>query len=90
MELALSADVKLCIVRDPREAPAEGFEPLELDGETVATQALIEDELLLALPAAPTHPPGACEAPGARRQGETAPDRASPFAGLRDLIDKGS
>ena len=88
MGLPLRAAVRLCVVGGQDEAPADGFEPLELDDETVAVQALVEDELLLALPPAPVHPPGACDAPAEAAPAGPEPGGASPFAALREMMDE--
>ena len=62
---------------------AAGYEPLEREGP-VELSTLVEDELLLALPDFPMHPPEVCaSAAGADRRGDL-PD-LSPFAGLRAL-----
>jgi uncharacterized protein len=46
-------------------------------------RALLEDEVLLALPVAPCHAPGECRAPEGRPGAE--PERVSPFAALAQL-----
>lgn len=52
----------------------------------IALAPAIEDELLLALPGAPVHAHGSCEAPPSRAPDEALPARpASPFSVLRTL-----
>ena len=52
--------------------------------QEIAVAALVEDELILAVPYAPRHED--CEAAGSEAQGVAA--RASPFAGLKGLLRK--
>jgi uncharacterized protein len=47
---------------------------------------LVEEELLLALPAAPRHPEGQCPALHAGRQEEFTEPTQRPFAGLSELL----
>lgn len=72
----------------PSEAALEG-EPLEAEGPEVVVAGkempvleLVEDEVLLALPLAPRHE--RCAAGAAAK----APERASPFARLRGMVDE--
>jgi len=86
MELEVSSGVRLVGVRSDDDAKAldRRFEPLLLTDKGVSVVRLVEDELLLALPAAPTHAAGSgCEL--ARRY--RAPDgaRPTPFADLTPL-----
>ena len=65
-------------------------------GGRISLEPVIEDELLLALPNAPAHPHGACEAPpirtgggrtgsGRTADGEGPGRRSNPFSVLRTL-----
>lgn len=66
--------------------PAE-LEPLLAEDDRIALAQLIEDEVLLGLPMAPLHEPGACAAADLLQ--ELTPERENPFAVLKDLkIDK--
>ena len=57
------------------------------DGRIVL-ETVIEDELLLALPNAPIHPFGTCDAPPVQDTGDPgAVERSSPFAALEALRD---
>ncbi len=68
----------------------DGYEPLLLERQRLDPAALVEDELLLALPAVPRHPEGACappavdtsEGPGVE---EVVDDAPNPFAVLGHL-----
>ena len=87
-EYPLDVDVRLGLIGHEREEaglPA-GYEPLLLENGTLRPAQVIEDELLLALPAFPVKPgSGPVEA----EPGEPAQDAQShadnPFAVLRDL-----
>lgn len=75
----------LAVVGDDTEAaslPPE-LEPLPSSDGTVDLRALVEDELLLALPLVARHPDGTCASPSVAVAGEEVHDRASPFAVLR-------
>lgn len=65
MTAELDLKVRLGIVRSEAEAVAlpEDREPLQLETEMVSLTALVEDELILGLPAAPRHPLGRCRPP---------------------------
>ena len=91
----LEAGEAEAIEAEPIEA-----EPIEANVSRFALHELLEDELLLALPDAPVHPQGLCEAPAfdagdasvAQGGGEAAGDEAradekppSPFAILETL-----
>lgn len=63
---------------------AAGYEPLEGDGR-IGLTAVVEDEILLAVPDFPMHPPGVCTAAGEAG----APDpNDSPFSGLRAQLEQ--
>ncbi len=61
---------------------AAGYEPLEC-GERIGLTTMIEDEILLALPEFPMHPPEVCFPVG--KIGAPAPED-SPFSGLRTRL----
>ncbi len=62
----------------------EGFDPLWLEQRMIRPKELIEDELILAVPAIPRHAPGECRAPGGADELVQAIDeqREHPFAAL--------
>ena len=62
VEKQVVADVYLCPVLSESQAknlPVD-YDPLVTSGDMVSMAELVEDELLLALPMAPTHAEGAC------------------------------
>lgn len=65
MTLALDLKIELVIVRSDEEAAAvsKQREPLTLSSDSVSLADLVEDELILGLPAAPLHPAGSCRPP---------------------------
>lgn len=76
----------LAVVGDDAEAAAlpPELEPLVCGDGVVDVAALVEDELLLALPLIARHPAGACVAPRPAAVGDgTGASRTSPFAVLR-------
>ena len=89
MSLDLDLELRLGIVRSDEEAvalPAE-YEPLVLKTDTVSLAALVEDELILGLPAAPLHPAGSCRPPiEAQGRGDTS--ASSPFSDLTGVTGK--
>ena len=61
-------------------------ETVVCSGGRIALEPMIEDELLLAVPNAPVHPHGSCEAPPVRdANGWAPPAESHPFAALRSL-----
>lgn len=86
-ELALEADFELGIVATEQQAEslAERYEPLLADSALLLAD-LVEDELLLVLPAFPRHPEGACRAALDGRSSEVVElDTHRPLAGLGAL-----
>ncbi|MFP4075961.1 MAG: YceD family protein [Halochromatium sp.] len=64
-DLKVDAEVALALVEGLDEAkalPAE-YEPLMLEDRLMRASDLVEDELILAVPAIPRHPEGACKPP---------------------------
>jgi uncharacterized protein len=83
----VSCRVRLGVVNSIDEADLlpESYEPLLLEGETIALADIVQEELLLAIPAIPQH--GQCE-PAVRLKKEAAPEnpkRPNPFAVLAEL-----
>ena len=63
-----------------------GPDAVSCSGGRIELEPMIEDEILLALPNAPVHPRGSCEAPSIRDAREQPPSRPSgPFAALSAL-----
>jgi uncharacterized metal-binding protein YceD (DUF177 family) len=74
MRLDLNLELRLGIVRSYEESVAlcEDCEPLMLNNDSVSLATLVEDELILGLPAAPHHSPGSCRLPAASPSEEEA------------------
>ncbi|MGH8212125.1 MAG: YceD family protein [Rhodanobacteraceae bacterium] len=90
-EHPLDVDVRLGLIaheRDEAGLPA-GYEPLLLEGGALQPARVIEDELLLALPAFPVKPgsESTTEARGEASQ-EASSREDNPFAVLRELKRK--
>jgi uncharacterized protein len=80
----------LGLVRSETEAEElpSHYEPLLLDGKPLFLRDVIEDEMLLALPIVPRHPPQECGAKMESGKAETEQDggqRDNPFASLAEL-----
>ncbi len=86
MRVEIESEIRLGLVRCGSEAVAlpREYEPLQVDGDRISLVSVIEDELILALPVAPLHPPGRCRPPRHPRRGEVRNGSAteSPFAVL--------
>ena len=92
MELPLGLDFRLGVVGGQQEAERlpEGCEPLVVEdgaaGRRVSLAALVEDELLLALPIVPRHEDTAsCTQYRAEDSPRTQEPRDNPFAALAKL-----
>jgi uncharacterized protein len=89
MTLRVEAPVRLVVVRSEAEADRleEGEDPLLVGQDPISLVEMVEDEILLALPQVPTHPPAVCGgpalAPGADGDGPRA--GGGPFATLASL-----
>lgn len=89
MTLDLDLELRLGIVRSDEEAVAlcEESEALILNTESVSLATLVEDELILGLPAAPHHPSGRCQPPAASPSEEEA-SGVSQFSDLAGVAEK--
>jgi len=88
MNLPISGKIQLGAVNSSmtQEFP-ERYEPLILAGNEISLEALLEEEILLALPIAPAHDRDDCI--GSRTVDEYKPEHGNPFSVLKDLkIDK--
>lgn len=90
MNWPLSTQVKLGIVGSDSLAAQlpEPYEPLLVTAGPLALIELVEDELLLALPAVAMHRPGQCKA-AVNSAGAFDGERESPFAVLASLKRRG-
>ncbi len=90
MARELRSESELAFVAgDAERVPAE-YEVIAGDPKRVDLAALVEDELLLALPVIARHAPGEdCRWPDAGAAAEQAAEPAMrrPFAGLKDLLN---
>ncbi|MEJ2060086.1 MAG: YceD family protein [Gammaproteobacteria bacterium] len=86
--------LELLLVHSDAEAQRlqEGFETLLVEDETLEVSDLVEDELMLALPMAPSHSPEQCavklEQTPRTKDDDAAPrdeDRDNPFAVLKQM-----
>lgn len=99
--LPVSSSSRVALVADESQGATLADEletALAVDGR-IRQRDLLEEELLLAVPAAPRHPDGECEArvdagsaaeraavPGENVVAETQVNTQRPFAGLADLL----
>ena len=88
-ECTIDEQALLMVVANERDV-AGGYEPWVGDAEHLSVVAVVEEQVLLALPLVPMHadsddcrPTTAAESPGESRE-----DRQRPFANLRELIDR--
>ncbi|MDX1592798.1 MAG: YceD family protein [Gammaproteobacteria bacterium] len=87
---AVDCDFHLAVVAsdtEERRLP-EGIEPLDGRDASVATAALVEDEVLLGLPLVALHPDPACNDDLERWQGEGKAAAENPFGVLKEWQDK--
>lgn len=93
LTLPINLKVELGIVGSDEEAsrlPGR-YDPLVVDAQSLSIATLIEDEMLLSLPAVPSHEPAACIAAAmqpARDDGVRNESSANPFAVLAGLKTK--
>lgn len=87
VEISLDVPVHLVAVRTEVEADRldDGEDPLIAVDGRVSLSDLVEDELLLAMPQVPMHPPALCGATVATADSDASSDRARPFAALAAL-----
>ena len=96
MRYPIDSEFALGLVRNTTEAEElpSHYEPLVLDGKPLFLRDVIEDELLLALPIVPRHPPAECsvkldeaEAQAETERQDTGPEEkgTNPFSVLADM-----
>jgi len=95
-ECSLSETEQVVVVATDTDEVAGGYEPFVGDAESLSLTALIEEQVLLALPLVPSHEDeaGCRESAGGRRVARAQVAAPSdevqrPFANLRELLDKG-
>jgi len=91
MVVAVDSRFALAFVRGLDEANAlpDRYEPAWSEDGLVRPIDLVEDELILCLPAVPLHPEGECVPPPEAGEVGAIPGQASPFAILASLRSKG-
>lgn len=90
-ELPVAIDTRIGFVRDEADADGlpEGYEPALTDEGLVDPAALIEDELILAVPVIPRNPDAVLDVPALDEpESATATDRPNPFSALAALKRK--
>ena len=89
-EVSVREVAPLIVVATDEDLVPAGFDPILGDAERLPVIEVMEEQLLLGLPLAASHPPGT----GCQREAEPQPgpdevaDRQRPFANLRELLDK--
>ena len=88
LDLELAPELKVAFTDGDEAAGraelAAGYEPMECDGR-IGLTAIVEDEMLLALPDFPMHQIGPCTAPGAA---DPPNPEESPFSDLRAQLQQ--
>ncbi len=89
-ELPVHVDTHLGFVKDETDDAGlpEGYEAALTDEGLVDPAALIEDELILAIPVVPRKPDARLQQPAAEPEGEADAGRPNPFAALTALKRK--
>jgi uncharacterized protein len=89
LELPIEARVSLGVVESEAQAQRlpDGYEPLLAESGRAALSAVVEDELILALPVVPLHPRGVCVAveQDERTNEASGSEPDGPFAVLAKL-----
>jgi len=97
LSLPVESELALALVEGVDEASAlpDDYDPLLFDGQLLRSTELVEDELILCVPAVPRHAEGSCEPPFPEyfaHEGDSSDTasqvnttRPSPFAELRDI-----
>lgn len=89
----LALEVPVDVLLEAGDTASQAADPgpaRDVAGNVASLAGLIEEELLLALPFLPRHPPQACPASAGLVPGADAAaggDVQRPFAGLRDALD---
>jgi uncharacterized protein len=80
----------LIVVANERDDVAGGYEPWVGDAEHLSVVAVVEEQVLLALPLVPMHADSDDCQPAIKAQApdDGREDKQRPFANLRELIDR--
>lgn len=86
----VSSDLHLALVTSDAAAESvqEPYEPLLLKQEPVSLPALVEDELLLALPIVALHREGTCRSPLETNASPGSDETQRPFAALKEMVNR--
>ena len=88
MALIIRSNVDAGIARiDDEESAPTDLEVVLVENDRLSPEALVEDELILALPSAPLHPAGACSPPAAANAHRAVGE--GPFGALSKLKSGG-
>lgn len=89
-ELPVQIDTRIGFVKSEEDASGlpEGYEPALTDEGMVDPAALIEDELILAVPVIPRNPEAVVDLPAPEPESAEATDRPNPFSALAALKRK--
>jgi uncharacterized protein len=84
---ALSGELRLGVVWDEERAAVlpKNLDPLVVNDDSVDLYALLEDEILLALPIVAYHEESQCQRSGSYSTGEVEESRENPFSILAQL-----
>ncbi|MBM4218663.1 MAG: DUF177 domain-containing protein [Gammaproteobacteria bacterium] len=83
----LASEAELVFADEGAQGLPEGSETVSGDPHRLDLAALVEDELLLALPIIPQHDAGeACALPAGEGDNLDTAEMRRPFAGLKDLL----
>ncbi|HRL93887.1 MAG TPA: YceD family protein [Pseudomonas sp.] len=88
--LPIHSECEYAVVKEGTaiELQPKGYDVLEMGEEPLDLLALVEDELLLALPIVPAHAPDACQPPAGLDEPDSSEDevtRSNPFSVLAQL-----
>ena len=85
LDWTFDARFESVVVGDAQEDTG-GMDAVTCPDGRIEVGSVIEDEILLALPNAPVHPCGSCDAPSFRAtRGQPSSRRSNPFSALRTL-----
>lgn len=90
LEVAVDVEVETSRAAPESKAGSDRSVPDRADADAVPSlDALIEEELILAIPFLPRHPGDFCpQAPGAREAEPEDSDMQRPFAGLQEAMER--
>jgi uncharacterized protein len=86
MKLLVDESAMLAVVSGPDEAERlpDDLDPLLVAGNRLALRSLVEDELILAVPVAPMHPPSECVVRLDTVNADVQPDKPATTESVKD------